>query len=487
MSAQLRTQISVGFLLLGISVAVALNYFKKQPTKAEIAEPKILVSVDDIRPYSGPIHMDLTGLVVPFREISIVAEVTGRVTYKSEDFRPGRFVSAGTVLMKVDQTDYDLDIARLEADLDQSAAAINELEVEINGISELVKLAANDLKLQESDLARKQDPRAGYSLAELEQAQRAVLASQNALATQVNRLSLLEQGRARLASGQTIKRTDLELARIRRSRCVITAPADGVVVTENVELNGFVQPGAVIMVFEDTSRAEVRCNLRTDQLEWLWRHAPDAEDAAETPDGGGAAYRLPRVPVRLTHGSGPEALQWDGTLDRFDGLGVDDRTKTIPCRIVVPNPIAVGPRGPRALVRGMFVNITVELPTEPLKRLNQFFATIPAKGLLAGNNVWLLRDGRLTTQEVRVVNTLAADSTDLNVNSEDARRVVIQLSGDGPQMTDRIVTSPVGTYTRDMKVELLSGENSATPAAQTAEKNADTGLVPATTAGSTDG
>ena len=167
MSAQLRTQISVGFLLLGISVAVALNYFKKQPTKAEIAEPKILVSVDDIRPYSGPIHMDLTGLVVPFREISIVAEVTGRVTYKSEDFRPGRFVSAGTVLMKVDQTDYDLDIASLEADLDQSAAAINELEVEIKGISELVKLAASDLKLQESDLARKQDPRAGYSLGEL--------------------------------------------------------------------------------------------------------------------------------------------------------------------------------------------------------------------------------------------------------------------------------------------------------------------------------
>jgi multidrug efflux pump subunit AcrA (membrane-fusion protein) len=444
-------------LLMAVGAAIGLVALKKQPDKKAIPEASVVVSVADIKPYAGVISLELTGLVVPFREINLVSEVTGRVVFKAEEFRPGNYVAAGTLLMQVDQTDYDLEITRLEADLAQSASALAELEVEVAGVQELVAIATRDLELQESDFQRKRDINAGFSQAELDQAQRAVLAARNALATQANRLSLLEQSRNRLTSSQTIKRTDLELARIRRNRCLITAPADGVIVSESVELNGFVQPGAALLTFEDTSRAEIRCNLRTDQLEWLWRHAPAAATEVSADAAGlAAAYRIPRVPVRVLHEQGSEQLEGAGVLDRYDGFGVDERTKTTPARVVVAEPIAVGSRGSRALVRGMFVNLRIELPTQGLRELNQFFAELPAKSLLPGNSVWVHRDGQLLSRELHVVNT---------VESAEGRRVIVELQGDGVLLTDQVVTSPVGTYTPEMKVRVLGRDDRAQPAA----------------------
>ncbi|MBL8852952.1 MAG: HlyD family efflux transporter periplasmic adaptor subunit [Planctomycetaceae bacterium] len=447
LSAPTRIAISVVCLVAGLAVAVGLYMLKKQPAQRAESTPTVRVSVEDIQAYTGSLSLEVTGLVVPFREINIISEVTGRVVFKADEFRPGKYVKAGTMLMRVDQTDYDLEIGRLEAELRQTESSLEELEVEIAGAKDLILIAANDLALQEADFARKRELGDGISKSEVDQAERAVLAAKNAVTTQTNRVNMLEQSRNRWASTQAVRRSDLEMAQIRRARCIITAPADGVIVSENVELNGFVQPGATIMVFEDTSRAEVRCNLRQDQLDWLWQHAPQA--AAQVTDnvlGTEVAYRIPRVPVQIRHSSGSEQLEWTGVLDRFDGLGVDARTKTIPVRVSVEQPITLGSRGNRALVRGMFVKLRIELPTEPLKALNQFFVVLPNRSLLPGNLVWLYRDGKLLMQRVNVVNTF---------ESADGRRVVVPLVGDGLLLTDRVVTTPVGTYTSNMVVEVV--------------------------------
>ena len=451
LSVPTRITVSSVCLLAGVVVAVGLVMLKKQPAQRAETTPSVLVSVEDVRAYTGPLSLELTGLVVPFREISIISEVTGRVVFKADEFRPGRYVKSGTMLMRVDQTDYDLEIGRLEAELKQTSSSLEELEAEIEGVNELIEIASKDLKLQQDDYERKREA-AGFSKSELDQVQRAVLAAENALATQESRAKVLEQSRNRWTSTQAVRRSDLEMAQIRRARCIITAPADGVIVSENVELNGFVQPGAVIMVFEDTSKAEVRCNLRQDQLDWLWQHAPQAvAQVSDNAQGTEIAYRIPRVPVRVRHDSGSEELEWSGVLDRFDGLGVDERTKTIPTRVSVEQPITLGSRGNRALVRGMFVKLRIELPTEPLKALNQFFVDLPNRSLLPGNLVWLYRDNKLMMQRVDVVNTYDA---------ADGRRIVVPLVGDGLLLTDRVVTTPVGTYTPKMAVQIVPDRKS---------------------------
>lgn len=62
----------------------------------------------------GHIEIDADGVVVPIREVTLAAEVPGRIMKKSANCRAGKFVKAGTVLFEIDNRDYQLDVARLE-------------------------------------------------------------------------------------------------------------------------------------------------------------------------------------------------------------------------------------------------------------------------------------------------------------------------------------------------------------------------------------
>ena len=440
-----RFGVSFGILAVAALASFGLTLLKKAPQKKKDPDPAIYVTAEAILRYDKEIDLELTGLVVPFREINMVSEVTGKVAFKSTEFESGRFVKEGTVLLRVDDIDYKLDIARLEADLAQSTSALKELDVEIEGTKSLIEIAKDDLQLQEKDYARKKNSGGGFSASEVDQLQRSVLAAATALSNQENKERLLEQSRSRLENSVKLKQSQLEQSTIQKTRCIITAPIDGVVVTENVEQDGYVQPGMQILTFEDTSKAEIRCNLRPDQLEWLWNHSIDVS----TTEANRSPYRIPRVPVTITQETGQGVLKWYGILDRYDGIGVDERTKTIPCRIRVDNPIAASPIGPRALVRGMFVKLRVELPTEPLRQKNKFFAKIRTTGLLAGNTINVLRDQKVTSVPVSIVDRLEQDGRSY---------VIIELAGEGIQDGDKVVTSPMGSYSSDAPVKLLDSK-----------------------------
>lgn len=423
--------------------AWGLTLLREAPKKKSDEVSAYEVRAVPIERYNGTIDMELTGIVVPYREIIISSQVSGRVIEKAEHFEAGNFVKRGTPLVKIDQTDYELEIVRLQADLDSADASIAEMEVELAGAKELLKIAESDSQVQLADFQRKRQA-GGFSQSELDQVRRSVLAAQTTVTNQQNRIALLEKSRDRLQSTKKLKQAQLEQANIQKDRCIVSAPADGVVVTENVELGSFVSIGTQLLVFEDTSRAEISCNLRPDQLDWLWNHTVNAtSQSAET-----SPYRIPEVDVAIFHDTSQGEIQWEGVLERYDGIGVDERTKTVPCVIAVKNPIAPTPTGPKALMRGMFVKLKIELPTEPLKQKNKFFASIPSRSLLAGNVVWMVRNNALVSQQVSVVDRI--DSEDA-----DSRAIIIELAGEGIQDDDQVVVSPVGNVPADKELLVL--------------------------------
>jgi hypothetical protein len=152
-----------------------------------------------------------------------------------------------------------------------------------------------------------------------------------------------------------------------------------------------------------------------EELYWLWRQpkrdtdspyrptafslepAPgEAEQANPQPKAGQAAYQIPRADVTVTYELGGRRYHWRGRLDRFEGIGVDERTRTVPCRVVVPSPREVtiedangalsNDVGPRALVRGMFVRLRIH--AEPDAEL----VRIPEQAIRPGGKVFVVRD-----------------------------------------------------------------------------------------------
>jgi multidrug efflux pump subunit AcrA (membrane-fusion protein) len=251
----------------------------------------------------------------------------------------------------------------------------------------LIDVARQDVQLQQKELDRQKALPQGFaSNAEIDQANRALLAATQQLVSVENQLDLLRKRRVRLEASERLAATQLRAAEVNLKRTEIRAPIEGVIVSEDADLNTFVARGNPLVTIEDTSKVEVATNLRMDQLYWV------LDQQGEKLDPAARGYNLPETPAIIEYelaGRDDALYRWKGRLLRYDGIGLDPVTRTVPVRVVVDDPTAsidqdgqsktVG--GATALVRGMFVRVKLLIqPQTPL-------VVIPARALQPGNRV----------------------------------------------------------------------------------------------------
>jgi hypothetical protein len=208
-----------------------------------------------------------------------------------------------------------------------------------------------------------------------------------------------------------------------------------------VEDHSIVEPGTSLATIEDTSAVEILCHLRSDDVDLVSHSAPQENAVSQSvdqnmevrPEATGdinVPHSLPDLPATIRFSRAGREYRWRGVLSRIDGQGVDTETRTIPCRVLVTQPHAseVFPREdndrPLALIRGMFVAVELHCVTRrPL-------IAVPELAIRPGKKVWVVQDSKLQIQPVRIVRI------------EDAN-VLIDASGDGLSLSDRVIVSPV--------------------------------------------
>jgi membrane fusion protein, heavy metal efflux system len=116
----------------------------------------------------------------------------------------------------------------------------------------------------------------------------------------------------------------------------VRAPRAGTVLERRVNPGELVEPGKEIILLSDLSEVWVWADVREDDVPAV---------AAGTAGGGG------RIPAEV---QGPGGKVYRGTLDVLSGT-MDERTRTLKARIVVPNPDGL-------LRPGMFVTVRLLLP-----------------------------------------------------------------------------------------------------------------------------
>ncbi|MCA9118759.1 MAG: HlyD family efflux transporter periplasmic adaptor subunit [Planctomycetaceae bacterium] len=401
--------ISALIVLAGVIGFRTLIYKPDVQASAKAEPTKPLVHTEAIRAHEGSLDIAVDGIVAPFREIEVAAEVAGKVVFKDEACNGGRFVTRGTRLLKVDPRDYDLAVRRLENQLEQADANIEELQVEISNTNELIKLAEDQVKLEQNEVARL----AGLiqekivTDSTLDRAKQVELTARNNLVQLRNQLQLLNTRQRRLQSARELVVTDLEKAKLDLERTEILAAVDGVVIEDLVERDSFVQKGSPVFTIEDTSAVEVKCRLKMEELYWVWRQA--GHDFKSL-NGDSAGYSIPHIPVTVRYQLADRKgtlYEWQGVLSRFDGIGLDEQTRTVPCRVLVDKPrdvkvinktngaankadrVPASEGGLPALVRGMYVTVTFHVDQPSLLLL------IPERAVQPGKAVWLVSDGQL--------------------------------------------------------------------------------------------
>ena len=441
MFQRLVSQLVMPVLIVAVGAGglVWLSAKDEPPERIARQPPPLLVETILLQNSATSFPIHVSGNVVPRREVTLSAEVAGAVTVKGDSIESGRHVRQGSPLIQIDPARFELLVGQLDSELQQVEADILNLATREQGTNALIKLAEREAVIATAASARLK----GLALknaatdADLEAVERTELQARNALTVLLNQRELIPVQRQRLQAQRKLTTLKQREAQLNLDRTQIVAPFTGVITAVEVEQGNYVQTGDMLLKLEDTSAVDVECSLRMDDLYWLWDANVDTDGVgAEGASHGelvnsanfdiGKLFEIPEADAVVVGDVAGRQFRWNGRLARYAGSGVNQKTRTVSCRVAVSEPIrTTSGDGPPTLMRGMYVTVTLNIT--PRTRL----LSIPTRGVQPNGQVWTVDDGTLRGHSVKPAKVLAdrvlirADSTDLKPGD---RIVTTQLS-----------------------------------------------------------
>ena len=442
--------LSILILAGGVAIYFALSSLAKKSEEQASEQLVPLIATEAIQPYAGQIDMVVSGSVVPYREIKVAAKVNGNVVKKYPNCEAGNFVKAGEPLIEIDPADFQNQLDLANAELKQAQKSLAENEVEIASAETGVKLATRDYKIAKAEFERSRRIRSALSKSEFDQARRNQLNSETQLRNRQSSLKLVRKRIDRLQASIQMSNSRVEAAQTNLQRATVVAPDDGIIVSEAVQEGDFVSMGNPLFTLEDTRRSEVLCNLSPRDLAWIRQNSPLTEEAQQKIEQNQslAAYYLPKTDVSIFEPDTKDVV-WKGTLERFDGIGRNNVSRTIPTLITVAKPvIQTDDNNIHALVRGMFVKCQINVQVSADDADRQFLA-FPAVALRPGNFVWTVTDNKLTKVPVKII-----DRTKVRIGDQLQKIIVILATESSLQPGQEVVVSPIPQAVEGLKVQV---------------------------------
>ena len=321
-----RTAIPVGILLVGIIAYVLLSVEPKKAKSPSARAQAIRTKVKELRVGEYPVMIKTHGVVRPHSEVTLTAQVAGRIRQVNSGLEDGAFFTAGEVLLELETVDYETAVVSAEAQVARAQAA-----------HALEETRAKQARLNWEDLGYKEAP------SEL-----------------VLRLPQVRESKANVDSATA------QLARAKRDleRTKIRAPFEGRVRRRSVGLGQVVGAGTPLASIFTVDFAEVRLPISAREIRFLTL----PETAQEFP-----------VEVQLRSSTDEEStMVWkariirtegaldDNSLDLFAIARVDDpfgRKSGLP-------PLRIGQPVIGSIAGKVLTNV-VALPRVAVRQINQ--------------------------------------------------------------------------------------------------------------------
>jgi multidrug efflux pump subunit AcrA (membrane-fusion protein) len=362
-------------IALGIAAAVWMISSSEGPRQIEDGTPALPVRVEtvnsrDLRPIAtawGNLRAADTWIAV--------AEVQGEVVWHHPDLDPGRLIPAGTEVLRVDPTDYQLALAQAEADLAAFRAEGAQLTAEATNTTRILELERERLALAEADLARTRrlTEQGTAAQARADEAERATILARRTVAELENTLGLVPSREARIAAQTARTQAALDRARRALDRTILTTPFDLRVTEVNAERFQTVAPGQVLIRADGIATAEVVAHIPIDSFRRLVSNLP----GAVTLDDMMRDMPATQIDVTLSPLSDP-TQDWPARVSRLEGA-LDARARTVPVVVTIDAPYA-GADPPRRLPLVPNMQVQLAFVGTPLTQV----ITIPESTLHAG-------------------------------------------------------------------------------------------------------
>jgi multidrug efflux system membrane fusion protein len=366
----LKFILPVAALLVGLLSIRVLMLTRPEVKTRHVESPGPLVRVLEVKREAKQLTVQSQGTVEARTDITLTAEVAGRIVDVSRSLASGGFFRKGDGMVSIDPRDFELTVVRARAQVAQAEVIVDREEAE-------------------AEVARTE----WESLGEGEPSPLALREPQ------------LAEARGALASARAL----LAQAELDLERSTIRAPFDGRVREKLADVGQFVSRGTPVARVYAVDYAEVSLPLADDQLAFLdipidFRE----EEGREGPE------------VRLAADLAGKRRIWTGRIVRVAGQ-IDERSRMIPVVARVDDPYGRGenPAGVPLPV-GLFVEAEIS------GRLLEGVIVLPREALRGKGRVFIVdEDSRLRYRDVGV---LLVDREEVVISSGIEEGEVVCLS-----------------------------------------------------------
>lgn len=264
-------KIIIPLLIVSIAVAIfsVMMVMAPKPEKKVIEQKPPLVSTMPLTSKQLILKVASQGTVIPEIKTSLIAEVSGRIVEVSPKFHNGGYFEKGEMILKINDEDYQVALLQSQARLNIAKAALLEQQARAKQAKEEWQLSGKPLS--DAPIMALRKPQ-------------------------------LQKAKADITAAEA----DLQSAKIKLSRTIITSPYDGLIKQKQVDIGQFVNIGTPLATSFSVERAEVRLPIKTQDIPFLV--LPQIKQAS-----------LATSPIELTMANGNSSQTWQAELTRYEG------------------------------------------------------------------------------------------------------------------------------------------------------------------------
>jgi RND family efflux transporter MFP subunit len=350
-----RIAVCVLVIAVGFVGMQTLAGMKKPPAEVVQKEQALKVRVERVFPEDVPVFISGYGEARVVNEVSISAEVSGRLVEVHPDAVAGAQVEIGDLLFRIDDRDYRAAYEEAMAAVRQMENTILRLEKQWGVDRDRLKTLERNRDLAEAEYLRLKGLYEKDSVGTrtgVEAAEQKWNAAVDQVAQMDEALILYPIQIQEKRHGLEGAKARLQMASTRLERCTVTAPFTARIKSVNLEPGQYVSPGMELVRLADDSVLEIQVSLDSrDARRWLRFEQGTVASRSAWFD----KLRPVRCEIRWTETPGGQV--WQGRLDRVVRFNEQTRTLTVAVRITGSDVVPLS--GGLPLVEGMFCRVRI--------------------------------------------------------------------------------------------------------------------------------
>lgn len=271
--SSLLIRVAVGVVVLGGGIGIAAALFFTKPELPPKDNPSAALVVGTIPATHADVPRTWSGYgsARTMNAVDLTAQVTARVIDRPSAIEPGLPITAGDLIVQLEQTDY---LARSHAAdqlVAQALAELDSLDIDEGAWREQLQLAEDQAAIERRELGQALEAleKNAASASEIDRRTKALRALESQVSSIRQQFQRVPSRRAGLQANLNKLRADADLARENLSRTTIASPITGVIQRVDVEQDELLGVGSSVARVVDISRIEVPLKVAASAIGYV--------------------------------------------------------------------------------------------------------------------------------------------------------------------------------------------------------------------------